>query len=210
MKNPLVKLFAKGAIIVLILYAGLYAQLYYDGIPPEELAASQSYEPGTGNIQGQVDTAFWKSLGAEFEIGANAEGYAVFKDPKAAMDKVCKDYAEGISLMQERGAPNNYRKNYQAFVHEYGGARGTPEAEAQLRVVSGFPDIYENSFYHEGGGGDKAKTGFPFIFIIIAAAGLIFYKTVLLKTLFRVTEEEIKAREAALEAKRAQMMKWKK
>ena len=35
-------------------------------------------------------------LGRSLKLAPTARGYAVFKDPRAAMDKVCRDYKIGI------------------------------------------------------------------------------------------------------------------
>lgn len=55
---------------------------YKNTVPIPELAYSQEYTAGTGNIKGDVRVEYFESHGKAFEIGANSYGYAVFKDPK--------------------------------------------------------------------------------------------------------------------------------
>ena len=75
--------------------------IYSCGWPKAELAYSQEYVAGTGNIKGDVDVKYYESHGEEFAIGANRQGYAVFKDPRAAMNCICKDLPPS---MQRRAA----------------------------------------------------------------------------------------------------------
>ena len=43
------------------------------------------YVAGSNNVKGDVDVKYFSDKGEAFDIGANKNGYAVFKDPQAAM-----------------------------------------------------------------------------------------------------------------------------
>ena len=137
---------AKILICILIAASAICIYGYIKGTPDKEFAYCQEYVAGTGNIKGDVDIAFWKSLGEEFEIGANRDGYAVFKDPRAAMNKICRDYTKGIKAIQKEGAPKGFRYSYTAYIDYALGVAADTEAGRQANIVAGFVDIYMNSF----------------------------------------------------------------
>ena len=109
---------------------------------------SREYIAGSGNIKGNVDTEDFFGRSPDFEIGANRYGYAVFKNPDAALVRLKTDYPEGLDLIQKEFdlAPLS-ESNYQAYKN-YGWqvTTGTDEEQAQASFISGFFDIYENSF----------------------------------------------------------------
>lgn len=133
-------------IIAVIVFALYQFAAYRCGTPVPEFSYCQEYIPGGENMKGTVDPEEWAAFGPEFEIGANRQGYAVFKDPRAAMDKVCRDYKIGIWHLKRYNfawlVP--FRLCYKPFVcyDVEIGARGWKEAA----FVSRFVDIYENSF----------------------------------------------------------------
>ena len=47
---------------------------------------TQEYETGQGNIKGNVDTERFSAADGRFAIGANENGYAVFKEPEQAFE----------------------------------------------------------------------------------------------------------------------------
>ena len=61
----------------------------------------QEYVVGKGNIKGSVDIEKYVTISKDFEIGANKEGYAAFKNPEKAFDKLFELYADGIKLIQK-------------------------------------------------------------------------------------------------------------
>ena len=108
----------------------------------------QEYIPGQGNIKGEVDTEDFMERDTRFEIGATAGGYAVFKDPDAAFDALLEDYSDGIELIRAEFELQPISKsNYEPYA-TYGCqvTTGTEEEQDQAYFVSGFLDIYENSF----------------------------------------------------------------
>ena len=115
---------------------------------PPEFAYSQEYAAGTGNIKGGVDTAYFAGLSEDFEIGANKDGYAVFKDPAAAYAAFLKNYGAGLALIQrECGLEPLSHENYGMYkAYGWQVTTGTEEERRQAAFVSSFMDIYENSF----------------------------------------------------------------
>ncbi|MGP1515981.1 MAG: hypothetical protein ACTTJH_08540, partial [Bacteroidales bacterium] len=102
-------------------------------------------------IRGSVDIEKYVTISKDFEIGANKDGYAVFKNPEKAFDKLFELYADGIKLIQkefdlEPLSADNYDwyKIYGAQVEN-----GTDEEKSQAKFISQFIDIYENSFKRE-------------------------------------------------------------
>lgn len=133
--------------VVVLIARGIY--LY--GEPEEELAYSQEYVAGTGNIKGDVDVEYFESHGEEFQIGANSQGYAVFKNPRAAMDCICRDYKEGLKLMRQTwGCPPLFRFQYHGY--NIGGSSVDPNTKGadQIEFILSFLGIYENSFPYGG------------------------------------------------------------
>ena len=110
--------------------------------------ATQEYKAGTGNIKGDVDVEKYLKIDQRFEIGADKDGMAVFKDPHKAYQALIEKYSDGISLIQkEFDLEDLSESSYQAY-KTYGGQveTGTSEEKEKARFVSGFFDIYENSF----------------------------------------------------------------
>lgn len=56
---------------------------------------------GQGNIKGNVPVEEYVSISEDFAIGADKNGYAVFKDPVKALDKLMELYSDGINLIQK-------------------------------------------------------------------------------------------------------------
>ena len=134
-------------IVILIALLFLQVVVWVKGQPQEELLYTQEYLPGSGNIKGNVEKEKWDSLGESFEIGANADGYAVFKNPKKAMDAICRDYRVGIKAMRKEGAPwGLFRLHYKAYPNYFHVSSKDPEVQRQVNIIAGFVDIYENSF----------------------------------------------------------------
>lgn len=110
--------------------------------------ATQEYIVGTGNIKGNVDVDKYLKIDQRFEIGADKNGMAVFKDPHKAYQALIEKYTAGINLIQkEFDLEDLSETSYQTY-KIYGGQveTGTPEEKDQANFVSRFFDIYENSF----------------------------------------------------------------
>ncbi len=110
--------------------------------------AVKEYVPGQGNIKGNVDVSKFTEADPRFEIGATFSGEAVFKDPYEAYSALVEKYSEGISLIQtEFDLQPLTRSNYDMY-KQYGSqvTTGTAEQQKQAMFVSGFLDIYENSY----------------------------------------------------------------
>lgn len=115
--------------------------------PNKALLYVQEYTPGKGNIKGNVDTEFWASLGQEFEIGANEDGYAVFKNPRKAIWKLYDEYGDGIGrIKKENFWLGPYFLNYKMYPMYGQNVPGDDPYKEQVRIVCRFVDLYENSF----------------------------------------------------------------
>ncbi len=108
----------------------------------------QEYTPGTDGIIGNVDTQKYLQVSKDFTIGANRWGMAVFKNPHLAFLTLTKLYGDGIRAIQVQYdlAPFS-ESNYQDYkTYGWQTTSGSKEAQEQARFITGFLDIYENSF----------------------------------------------------------------
>lgn len=116
----------------------------------------REYVPGGDGILGSVDKEAFERVSADFAIGADRYGRAVFKSPREAFETFTSLYQAGIALIQEENdlTPIS-EKNYSVY-KKYGWqvTSGSEEARAQAAFVSRFLDIYENSFTREVPAGD--------------------------------------------------------
>ena len=110
--------------------------------------ATQEYIAGTGNIKGDVDVEKFLKIDQRFDIGADKNGMAVFKDPHKAYQALTEKYSDGIKLIQkEFDLEELSETSYQAYkTYGWQVETGTEEEKNQANFVSGFFDIYENSF----------------------------------------------------------------
>lgn len=110
--------------------------------------ASQEYVAGIGNIKCDVDVEKYLKIDQRFEIGADKDGMAVFKDPHKAYLALTEKYSDGISLIQKEFDLEDLSETFYEDYKTYGWQveTGTEEEKDQAKFVSGFFDIYENSF----------------------------------------------------------------
>lgn len=109
---------------------------------------TQEYIAGQGNIQGNVNTENFIEKDSRFEIGADKDGMAVFKEPEKAYEALLEKYSEGLSLIKkEFDLPDTSSRDYEGYKN-YGWQveTGTKEERAEALFVTQFLDIYENSF----------------------------------------------------------------
>lgn len=108
----------------------------------------QEYVAGQGNIKGNINIEDFYERDHRFEIGATADGYAVFKDPNKAYFALLENYSGGISLIQkEYKLLWISRLTYPSYqIYGWQTTTGSEEARRQAQFVSSFFDIYENSF----------------------------------------------------------------
>lgn len=113
-----------------------------------KLEACQEYVIGNPGIKGNVDKAKFEKKSAEFKIGANKYGYAVFKNPKKAMKAFKEKYSIGISAIRIEFDLEELTDDNVIQYKEYGTQliKGTKKQKRQAAFVSEFLDIYENSF----------------------------------------------------------------
>jgi len=104
----------------------------------------QEYVPGAEGIRGSVNTEKYESISEDFAIGADQYGRAVFKDPHKAYDTLLLLYADGIDLIQKEFHLPPLSHATIDLYKTYGWQTTTNLSAASF--VSGFLDIYENSF----------------------------------------------------------------
>jgi len=108
----------------------------------------KEYVVGGEGILGQVDKEKYESVHEDFAIGADKYGRAVFKDPAKAFSAMKELYKEGLTLIRrEKNLPPISQMTYKLY-KKYGWqvTSGSAEAQTQASFISGFLDIYENSF----------------------------------------------------------------
>lgn len=131
---------------IIVLCVGFYTSFYpkydYDKMWIKE------YITGEEGIKGNVNISFLGDNPA-YEIGANKEGYAVFKNPEHAFNQMKKDFSKGIKAIKSEYKLNHLSKwNYKQY-GKYGWQltkANDQETISQAGKVTGFIDIYENSF----------------------------------------------------------------
>lgn len=125
------------ACIVAFFARKVYTRNYY----------TQEYTAGTKGIKGNVNVNKFTDISEDFAIGANSNGYAVFKNPSKAFKTFEKMYADDIqSLKDEFGLKDFNKKTYHDYM-TYGWQSnvGTDEEKQNKKFISSFLDIYENS-----------------------------------------------------------------
>lgn len=137
-------------IIVLLIGLGIY---FYNtkGNKNDDLIINpytQEYVSGQGNIKGDVDIEKYKSISEKFDIGADENGYAVFKDPYRAFYEFEVLYSKGIEAIEKEFHLKPMTKDRFQVYKTYGWqiTKSTYEEQKQARFVTRFLDIYENSF----------------------------------------------------------------
>ena len=132
------------AVILILVTVYLIKSCYED----PGLCCSQEYNSGTGNIKGNVDIEYFVNKSADFEIGANHYGFAVFKKPDAALARLKTDYKTGIDLIQREFKLSPLSQSNYKLYGTYGWqvTSGAKEEKEQAAFVSAFMDIYENGF----------------------------------------------------------------
>lgn len=137
------------AIATVIVLFGIY--IFKSSCKDLGLQYSQEYIAGTRNIKGNVDTKYFTDISLDFEIGANRDGYAVFKNPDAAFARLISDYKAGIDLIQrEYGLSPLSETDYELYkAYGWQVTTGTEQEKKQASFISGFMDIYENSYQNQ-------------------------------------------------------------
>lgn len=139
-------------VVILMLFLGQIVLIRIGYLPDKGLAYSQEYVAGTGNIRGDVNIKKYEDISSDFAIGANKYGWAVFKNPKKAWERLLKNYDKGIELIRREYnlAPLN-ATNYNIYgAYGWQVTTGTDEEKKQASFVTQFMDIYENSFKRYG------------------------------------------------------------
>lgn len=109
---------------------------------------TQEYVAGQGNIQGNVNVEYFIERDIRFDIGADKDGVAVFKNPEEAYQALLENCSSGIALIKKEFALSDIsQKNYNEYkAYGWQVSTGSEEERKEANFVSGFFDIYENSF----------------------------------------------------------------
>ena len=147
-RNKIYKICLSILIVVVLIIIGRFTLIKMGYIMDDNLKYTQVYIAEYGDVKGNVDINSFGKKNIAFEIAANNDGNAVFKNPKKAFKRLKKDYSKGIKLIQKEFnllPLNNFNyKNYGTYGWQV--STGTKEEQEQARFVSSFMDIYENSF----------------------------------------------------------------
>ena len=132
-------------VALVILFGGLFLK---NSVYRHKLLYCQEYVAGEHNMKGNVDTKRFTDISNQFSIGANAYGYAVFKNPEGALEELQKEYSLGIKLIQTQFHLKPLSQDDYELYGTYGSqvTDGTSEEQSEAAFVSEFMDIYENSF----------------------------------------------------------------
>lgn len=125
----------------------MFGLIYF--LPPKiKFPNVKEYVIGNDGIKGEVCKECYLNINKNYDIGANKNGYAVFKNPEKAFNQLKKDNKKGLKLISKEFfllplSKFNYEKygNYGCQV-----TNGTDEEKRQARFICTFMDIYENSF----------------------------------------------------------------
>lgn len=111
----------------------------------------QPYTPGTDGIIGNVDTEKYTRISADFAIGADRRGMAVFKNPHRAFKTFKTLYADAIELVAAQHGLEPLTDRQYALYKTYGWQTDCtdPDMKERLNFVTVFLDLYENSFTTE-------------------------------------------------------------
>lgn len=140
------KVDVKKIVIVVIIVAACLAAFLARKVYTRNYS-TQEYTAGTNGIKGNVNVSKFTDVSEDFAIGANSNGYAVFKNPSKAFKTFEKMYADDIqSLKDEFGLKDFNKKTYHDYM-TYGWQSnvGTDEKKQNKKFISSFLDIYENS-----------------------------------------------------------------
>ena len=137
-------------LLILALALCIAAAVYFHAGPDGDVVNPwvREYVPGEEGVVGSVDRERFESVSADFAIGADRDGRAVFKDPDKAFDTFRRLYADGIALIRREFSLRPLSRRNMGDYKTYGWqvTGGDPEARDQAVFVSSFLDIYENSF----------------------------------------------------------------
>ncbi len=107
----------------------------------------QEYVAGAKGIKGNVDIEKFTQISEDFAIGANVDGFAVFKNPSKAFRTFKEMYADEInSVREEFGLGELTKSDYLEYLAYSRQSRiGTDEERSRKSFISSFLDIYNNS-----------------------------------------------------------------
>lgn len=147
-------LLKKTAVVAVVIIVIIAIGLIYTGVRVKNAATPycQEYIPGGEGVMGTVNVSYFEEKSEHYAIGANSEGYAVFKTPYAAFREmkttnragkraICKMmFKEAHILLPLTPLTCELYGTYGWQVYE-----GSEKAKEQADFISAFADLYENS-----------------------------------------------------------------
>lgn len=145
MKRIILKIAA--VILCIIILLGIYLYHSYPRYDKNKVYVKE-YAAGAEGIVGSVDITQFGDEPA-YEIGADKNGYAVFKNPEKAFKQMKIDYEKGIKAIKEEYnllpiSKWNFRL-YGVYGWQLVKTKDTAAIE-QGWMISKFMDIYEDSY----------------------------------------------------------------
>ena len=146
------------AILLSLAAAAALAVFFLTDPPGVKNPAVGDYIPGVS--RGNVDPDFYTSVSPDFELGADRNGYAVFRDPEKALETFRSLYAEELELVaSDHGlAPLSERTAELYKVYAAQTERSDSRVRERLSFVAKFLDIWENSYKSTPAGPDGPPT----------------------------------------------------
>ena len=152
-KNP-----AFWAIALSAVTAVLLAVCFLTDPPGAKNPAVGDYIPGIS--RGNVDTGKFTAVSPDFAVGADKNGYAVFKDPEKAYSTFLSLYGDTLGEIRERNhlAPLSERTLGLYMICAAETERSDAREREKYSFVAAFLDIYENSVDPPSPGPDVPPT----------------------------------------------------
>ncbi len=135
-------------ILIVLMLLAVVIYTFYGNSTYISNPCTQEYIVGESNIIGNVDVQKYINIDKNFEIGADKNGNAVFKNPSEAFEVFLEKYNIGIVAIKKEFNLNDLNsKNYKTYkTYAWQLTIGTEEEKQQAIFISEFLDIYENSF----------------------------------------------------------------
>lgn len=133
------------AVLIIIICVIIFSDRS-DGII--EKPYTQEYIIGDSNIKGNVNVKNYTDISSDFDIGANEDGYPVFKDPHQALETLKVIYDDILVKIQD---DNNLEElsydTYEKYIKYSGSFTFSSFDDTENAIfVNQFLDIYANSF----------------------------------------------------------------
>ena len=99
-RNKIYKICLSILIVFVLIIIGRFTLIKMGYIMDDNLKYTQVYIAEYGDVKGNVDINSFGKKNIAFDIGANKYGYAVFKNPNKAFNRLKKDYSKRNDLIK--------------------------------------------------------------------------------------------------------------